>query len=280
GAVAGSMYRTTVSGVISYVNVTNTCTTSGSVGGLAGCFGGQHDPARNQYSKIENSAVYANVTGYNAGGLVGEGWGGYQYWDITNAAYFGNVTTNNTTSGTAGAIVGYQNTDYNTSTFTNIYWCETNSLGFYGKRDTKKQVYTNTSAKTAAQFASGEVAYLLNGGVTDGTQVWYQTCGQGYPLFSGKTVYYVGSCTAGTSLYSNDNESGAHLYNEEGVCTLCGLARGDVDADGNVNISDVTALLNYLADTTFVLKGDGDVDQEGTITISDVTELLNILAGN
>ena len=187
GAVAGSMYRSTVSGVISYVNVTNSCTTSGSVGGLAGCFGGQHDSARNQYSKIENSAVYANVTGYNAGGLVGEGWGGNQYWDITNAAYVGNVTTNNTTSGTAGAIVGYQNTDNYTSTFTNIYWNKENGLDFYGKRDTENQVYTNTEAKTKDQFASGEVACLLQGEQTE--HVWGQLIGiEKYPVLGSEKV--------------------------------------------------------------------------------------------
>lgn len=44
---------------------------------------------------------------------------------------------------------------------------------------------------TAAQFASGEVTYTLNSGVTDGTQVWYQTIDTDtYPMFLGDTVYY------------------------------------------------------------------------------------------
>ncbi len=41
-----------------------------------------------------------------------------------------------------------------------------------------------TAGKTAEQFASGEVAYLLNNGVTDGTQVWYQNIDNGLTLDS------------------------------------------------------------------------------------------------
>ena len=63
---------------------------------------------------------------------------------------------------------------------------------------------------------------------------------------------------------------------------------GDIDADGKVSISDVTALLNYLASSAEgkqeMIK-DGkvvelllDVNKDHAISISDVTELLNILA--
>ena len=30
----------------------------------------------------------------------------------------------------------------------------------------------------------------MNGSTSEGTLVWFQTCGTGYPAFSGKTVYY------------------------------------------------------------------------------------------
>lgn len=44
---------------------------------------------------------------------------------------------------------------------------------------------------TEIQFTSGEVTYKLNDGVTDGTQVWYQTIGtDAYPKFTGDIVYY------------------------------------------------------------------------------------------
>ena len=43
----------------------------------------------------------------------------------------------------------------------------------------------NVSSKTADEFKSGEVAYLLNNSVSDGTQAWYQYLaaegGEAYP---------------------------------------------------------------------------------------------------
>ena len=55
--------------------------------------------------------------------------------------------------------------------------------------------------------------------------------------------------------------------------------RGDVDGDGNVTISDVTALIDYLlsADATSIDTDAADCDQDGTISISDVTALIDYL---
>ena len=200
-AVIGSAYRTRIQNVLSYVHVSNP---TGNAGGLVGYYGGKHSDGLE--SKISNCAVYADITGNNAGGLVAEGWNGTQYFDITNCTYVGNVTGTN-----AGAIVGYQNTDTNTCTFTNIYWCETDGLEFYGKRDTANQVYSNTKAKTLDQFASGEVAYLLG-------ESWGQVIGsQEYPVPNGQPVYLVLIC--GKETYSNTNESfEGHVYDSEGFC--------------------------------------------------------------
>lgn len=58
--------------------------------------------------------------------------------------------------------------------------------------------------------------------------------------------------------------------------------RGDVNNDGQVNISDVTALINALLsgqDTPSegYSPTNADCDQSGTVTISDVTALINYL---
>ncbi len=55
--------------------------------------------------------------------------------------------------------------------------------------------------------------------------------------------------------------------------------RGDVDADGNVTIADVTTLIDYLlsADATVIDVATADCDQDGTVTISDVTALIDYL---
>lgn len=54
---------------------------------------------------------------------------------------------------------------------------------------------------------------------------------------------------------------------------------GDVNGDGNVNISDVTTLINYLlnGDPTGVNLQAADVNLDGSINISDVTSLINML---
>ena len=72
-----------------------------------------------------------------------------------------------------------------TVTVTNCYYL--NELGNYMDGITRM---------TAAQFANGEVCYLLNDGKTDGTQAWYQNLtpetGDKYPVLTatdGNTVY-------------------------------------------------------------------------------------------
>lgn len=54
--------------------------------------------------------------------------------------------------------------------------------------------------------------------------------------------------------------------------------KGDVDHDGRVSISDVTALINYLLSGSDDIDVDAaDTDGDGRINISDVTSLINIL---
>ena len=59
--------------------------------------------------------------------------------------------------------------------------------------------------------------------------------------------------------------------------------RGDVDADGNVTISDVTALIDYLlsGDASGIVLANADCDLDGNVAISDVTTLIDyLLSGN
>ena len=58
--------------------------------------------------------------------------------------------------------------------------------------------------------------------------------------------------------------------------------RGDVNGDSNVNISDVTALINYLLSHNAVgINLDAaDCNKDGAINISDVTALVNYLLTN
>ena len=69
-------------------------------------------------------------------------------------------------------------------------------------------------------------------------------------------------------------------YNSYAMITVgTGGTRGDVNGDGNVNISDVTALINYLLshNATGLNLQNANCNQDSTINISDVTALINFL---
>ena len=55
--------------------------------------------------------------------------------------------------------------------------------------------------------------------------------------------------------------------------------RGDVDKDGNINISDVTSLIDYLlsGNADGISLENADCDESGNINISDVTSLIDYL---
>ena len=173
GVVAGTAYRTTISCVTSYANITNLG--NGRVGGLVGQFGGQH--SGDKYSLIENCAVYANISGTIAGGIIGYGWAGWQYYDIKNSAFYGDVT------GTThqGAIIGYHanNQTATQCTFKHIYYYEKDALGFSGGGNTNYTLGADVAAKTPAEFASVMMAELLNADQEDGP--WEYVTGNDYP---------------------------------------------------------------------------------------------------
>lgn len=57
---------------------------------------------------------------------------------------------------------------------------------------------------------------------------------------------------------------------------------GDVNDDGKINITDVTAILAYMAGTapSYFNDAAADVNTDGRINISDVTGVLQIMANN
>jgi hypothetical protein len=83
------------------------------------------------------------------------------------------------------------------------------------------------------------------------------------------------------ALYTDGTES---LWsNIEQVTLLSGPAYelGDVNTDGAVNISDVTALIDYLLSGSGINTDYADVNEDSEINIADVTSLIDkLLAGN
>ncbi|MCD8132697.1 MAG: hypothetical protein LUE19_02450 [Clostridiales bacterium] len=126
-----------------------------------------------------------------------------------------------------------------------------------------------TTAKTAAQFASGEVTWLLNGGVTDGTQVWYQNVDvseyDAYPQLAGATVYYYE-----TSGYSN------HVY-ENGICADCGIwERPNQSGDGTYLIGNAGQLFWFAAMVNGEENTAATLDEQNTAASAMLTADIDL----
>ena len=55
--------------------------------------------------------------------------------------------------------------------------------------------------------------------------------------------------------------------------------KGDVNGDGKVNVSDVSALINMILGVTAMDQTRADVNGDGRVNVSDVTALINIILG-
>ncbi len=185
-------------GTISCCYNTGTVIGSNVVGGVMGMI---------SYSTIENCYNMGSVNGNNTvGGVLG-----YDFSSaVDSPAIMSNCYNAGSVNGTnyVGGVLG-------SGSITRIIKCYyLDTCGAAGQG----------TAKTAEQFASGEVAYLLG-------EAWGQTIGEeAYPVLGGETVYYIyTSCDeAETDMgYSNNADRPAHTPEEDdGDCTtaiLCAV---------------------------------------------------------
>lgn len=200
-------------GTITNMTVTGTMNSSGdSAGGICGNLG-----LKGSISNCANG-VQVTSTGNYTGGIVGYNYGTilncYNTAKIEGALYAGGIcgfnnisydksawgtitncyntgtATSSTDSYYASGICGLSTPTKNTALFNNYciegtgtgcWWNSDNTIGF---------LEGAVELRSAGQFASGEVAYLLNGGQTD--TVFRQTLGtDAVPQFAGATVYQV-----------------------------------------------------------------------------------------
>ncbi len=195
GGIVGCQYEGTVRGCVNRANAS--AENSVYFGGIAGLATG--DAIENCLNYGTFTAIYDTdyFAGTTAGGIVGtsgtviRGCGnlgsinisGTGKWTggiaglhqssrsiVENCYNVGSITSSD---GKFGVIVGVVGAD---ATATNNYYLS----------DTE----TADGGRTAAQFASGQVAFELNGSTTTDTSVWRQTLGtDSYPTLSGKLVY-------------------------------------------------------------------------------------------
>jgi len=76
------------------------------------------------------------------------------------------------------------------------------------------------------------------------------------------------------------NGMGVYLLGEGVTPDEPGGVVGDVNQDGSVNASDVTALYNYILNGNETFLSTSDVNNDGSVNASDVTAVYNIILGN
>ena len=180
------------------------------------------------------------IGGYYVGGVCGSNTGLItnctNTWAVSGDSYVGGVCGLNRSTiescYNTGSVSGSSNVggvcgiNYKNSTITKCYWLNTAYAG-NGIGTDENGTSENVVAKTAEQFASGEVCWLLNGSASENVS-WYQNLNHGqtvdeYPVpdSSHGTVYHATYCQ-GEEVYSNSPVSSGHQYDADGVCTLCG----------------------------------------------------------
>ncbi len=184
-----------------------------NVGGICGSSFGS--------SSITTSANYGDIVGKNSvGGIIGY---------ASNASISNSLTTGDVKSITVapGFVIGCC---YNAITLSNTVAYnsgatltdgETTHTLAIGNTDSSASVTGSCTGYTTDEFNSGHVAWTLNQGSTDGTQVWYQNLSadgrDAYPVLKstgGNTVYSVHYCDGTGTAYSNSNEA-VHRMPEE-----------------------------------------------------------------
>jgi hypothetical protein len=243
------------------------------IGGICGNLNSSH---------IEKCANYGNINsqGYDVGGICGYSsissiTTSANYGDIVGNRFVGGIIgyassndsiSNSLTTGdvksiisVAGFVIGgcyYAITLSNTvaynsgATLTDGKNTHTSAIG---DTDSSASVTGSCTGYTTDEFNSGHVAWTLNQGSTDGTQVWYQNLSadgrDAYPVLKstgGNTVYSVQYCDGTGTAYSNSNEavhrmpeettlnSEQHIYQKVCQTDGCGHIGYYATSDGSV----------------------------------------------
>ena len=241
------------------------CFNSGAVTGQIGKFGGIVGKAEDatvqdcgNTGAVKEADVYETPAYY--GGIVGLAEGDSTIENCYNAD-----------KNTAAPICGSEFCD-----LSNCYYLVDNP-GSSGSTD------PNITAKTQAQFASGEVAYLLQNGHGD-TAVWGQTIGTDkYPQLGGEKVYQSTPCKI---KYSNTgSETIEHVFGSDGICKNCGQPqiaytvtipasvelgnKATITADGVILPDDKQLNVKVADNSPFEVTLDGDTR---TYTVTNVTD--------
>ncbi len=293
GNVNGTSHAGGIAGIANYGSTVSECENSGSVsaeGSTAGGIAGDVSRSSTVECSINTGNVSLRALGNvraSVGGVVGDmsdsstvsncknsgsvtatalASDGYGYGEAYAGGVAGYILTNDTVSGcystgavssTAGSSVsaaGVVSVAYGTVANC-CYLSGTASAGIASGDG-------EATAMTAAQFAGGTAAWLLNDGVTDGTQAWYQTIGEdNYPVLD-STHDTVTAPGESDPVDSGDTDS---------------ATPGDLNGDDEVNASDLTILARHVGKVEYITDetalANADVTGDGNVDASDLTKL-------
>ena len=260
GIVSGQAYVGGIDGDNSGT-ITN-CNNEGKVSGtgdyVGGVSGDNNKIITNCYNTgiVSGQAYVGGVNGYNRNGT------------IINCNATGEV---NGTDLYVGGVIGM---NLSKGTITNCYYDSAiytgNAIG-----ENRSGTITKVEGKTTEQFKTGEVAYLLQNGQSEGT--WGQTIGTDtYPVLHGPKVYksitYIGcndSSDVASVSYSNEKKDvfGKHNF-EDGICKYCGekLAATVTKGDETISCVSLPEAIGYAEN----MPGSVVTVMEDTNTVLDI----------
>ena len=198
---------------------------------------------------------------------------GYQ-----NATFSFQVTTTSTNYGSGNITVGSTQTPavgYDMAVGETHTWVVTASAGetitltssdaSYSPDIAMIRVYSgNTTVSSSKMAETGDATYRVITGITDKSYTVENLTANGTFLYRVKALYVNGT----ESAWSNVEE----------VTLSQSILMGDVNRDGQLSITDVTALVDYLLDeTTDIDTAAADLNGDSAITITDVTSLIDLL---
>ena len=243
------------------------------VGGVCG---------HHSYGEISNcySAGAVSATSNFVGGVCGYNYKG----NISNCYSAGSVIGSSNVGGVCGS-------NFSGSTISNCYF---DSEKYTGKAvGDNNGTSTNNKGKTTAQFARGEVCYLLNGSKSDGTQAWYQNLapltGDKHPVLTNSgnnTVYDApllcgGIKNVGNRYANTETVSIGHIligepsFNEEKaiyqkICQRegCGATCYFADSKGLYAAKEEAGAFTA---NTYVLQDATTYDNQAVFSVNDFT---------
>ncbi len=208
-----------------------------AVGGISGVL--DNSTINNCY----NAGIISSTQ--RVGGIVGSGM---REFHITNCYNVGEISG----SEMYGPICG------NREVFVTINPTIGTILNCFYLGDSETDAFAGSSFKTAEQFKSGEVAYRLNNGVTDGTQVWYQNVDYKEPY----DKYPHFNKTDSNTVYKVDKEDKTYSNNKDYVpCPI------DTDENGNFIIKTYDDLCTM---AVMVNSGENEYVEGSYVLANDI----------